>query len=70
METKRFNKKEAEAITLNVTQNYHSKDLEDLVDRSIKELYEAFGATKATVTFINYDMRAVIHNELSRKYKG
>lgn len=63
---KRFNKKEAEAITINVVNNCNPFiSLEDIVDEVRKELYNNFSATKATVDFINYYMRGIIHNLLN-----
>ena len=59
---KRFNKEEAKKITINVVNNNNPFiPLEDLVDMVRAELYSNFNATKATVTFINYDMRGIIY---------
>jgi hypothetical protein len=61
----RFNKVDAILTTIKVVEDNPFMDLEDIVDKVKKELYNEFNATKATITFINYNMRAIIHTTIN-----
>jgi len=66
---KRFNKVKAEEITIKVVEDNPFMDLEEKVDKVREELYKEFKPTKATLTFINYYMRGIIHNTTNNPRK-